>query len=667
MAIELPRRSNAPPSRRGAVRLPTAGDVPRVPVQRDPGVRVPAGAFGEQTGAALVDVGQAIGQLGGTLADISQQLAAKKRRAQVASSTAEAGAALQSYSLDLESDPDWETYNDRFEQRSQEIFDQHSQGLDAEGLAQFTERFQRLQLESAYRVKRLGTARAADAGVADLNTALDGYASLAGRAASPEEFDFAFAMAREDIDRAAQDGFITEEAGQRAYQRFTEQADSVAARQLILENPAAAVKALSNPDAFPHLDEGQRVSLLGAAQQDIEREAARREAAAGRDVADAVWLLNRGRVPDNLSSVQSAAQGTRYEADLNAAIQNRAAVEEFMRLPLPEQGRQLRGIDRQAATTRTEVERQDALAKAYASSVTLLNQGNGLAAASQAGAITDPVPLDFANPASLAARGEQAQVASRWAGQPVSPLLDSEADALAASIDQANPGEVVGLLRGLHDGLGEEQAGLLAGQIAPKRPELAAALSLVPYQPMTARDIVTGGRALRENPELKPSKTDRLPAVESVYQNLFTADSAGAMAAYQEAATALYAARRIASGETSYDADAYEQALRDVAGGPVEWRGRNILPPVPGMDESAVEDVLDGLTDDDLAKFGNGAPVYADGSAFTVEDFDRGLFRTDAQLVSSGPGRYLIFAPGLGYVQSASGGAYELNLGAKLR
>src|SRR3546814_8832652 len=75
------------------------------------------------------------------------------------------------------------------------------------------ERFTQLKLENAYRVKRLGTARAADAGVADLNTALDGYAGLAGRAGTPEEYDLALAMAREDVDRAVRDGRSEERRG----------------------------------------------------------------------------------------------------------------------------------------------------------------------------------------------------------------------------------------------------------------------------------------------------------------------------------------------------------------------------------------------------------------------------------------------------------------------
>ena len=58
--------------------------------------------------------------------------------------------------------------------------------------------------------------------------------------------------------------------------------------------------------------------------------------------------------------------------------------------------------------------------------------------------------------------------------------------------------------------------------------------------------------------------------------------------------------------DLTYDADVYEQALRDVMGRPVEFNGRNILPPVPNMDEDDVEDAIQRLTFEDLQTFGNG-------------------------------------------------------------
>ncbi len=187
-----------------------------------------------------------------------------------------------------------------------------------------------------------------------------------------------------------------------------------------------------------------------------------------------------------------------------------------------------------------------------------------------------------------------------------------------------------------------------------------AAIDLSKDAPDTARDIVLGGRLLAENADVRPKKADRISTIETVVGNLFTPGSAGALNDYVKAADALYAARRVPTGDLTYDADVYEQALRDVMGNPVEFNGRNILPPVPNMDEDDVTDAIQRLTFDDLQTFGNGAPAFADGQAFLPGMFDSRFFGAEAQLVTS-PGRYLVFFEGLGFAQ-VDGEPYELDL-----
>ena len=127
---------------------------------------------------------------------------------------------------------------------------------------------------------------------------------------------------------------------------------------------------------------------------------------------------------------------------------------------------------------------------------------------------------------------------------------------------------------------------------------------------------------------------------------------------------ALYAARRIHTGDLSYDADAYETALADVVGGVFEFNGRNIIAPVLGMDEDLFENLMETVTQEDLLAWGNGAPEFENGNAFDVEMFESSFFGPEAQLVSSGFGRYLVTFPGLGFVQTETGDPYELDLGA---
>ena len=114
----------------------------------------------------------------------------------------------------------------------------------------------------------------------------------------------------------------------------------------------------------------------------------------------------------------------------------------------------------------------------------------------------------------------------------------------------------------------------------------------------------------------------------------------------------------------SFDSGVYEQALRDVLGGPIEFNGRTILPPKPGMTEDSFEDMMEKLEQADLIEYGNGAPVFGNGDPFQSAMLKSKVFGEEAELISSGPGRYLILYPGLGYAQSSDDGVYELDLRA---
>lgn len=231
-----------------------------------------------------------------------------------------------------------------------------------------------------------------------------------------------------------------------------------------------------------------------------------------------------------------------------------------------------------------------------------------------------------------------------------------EADALAASFDDAPADQVTTLFGTLREGLGLAGAASLADDLAKgKRPEYAVAIMLSEHSPLIARGIILGSRLKRENRELELPAGDKRDASATVVGNAF-AVGAGVVprAAFVAAGDALYAARRVPGGDLSFDAETYQQALKDAMGGPVEFNGRVVIPPQP-MDEDDFRDMVRGLTDEDLEDFGTGSPVFGDGTAFTAERFQArllGLRAGVAQLVTSGPGRYMIFIPSLGFIQN---------------
>ncbi|NIA67580.1 hypothetical protein HBA54_03155 [Pelagibius litoralis] len=385
------------------------------------------------------------------------------------------------------------------------------------------------------------------------------------------------------------------------------------------------------------------------------------------EASDAATILSRGEQPAGLAGLRSnmeAAGMFKELARLDLSERLSEEVVEFSRLPLSDQQGSIATLDQLDIVGIFESEKKAQFRKVHAAQVAAVRQGQGLGVAVEAGVIAPLESIDYSDPETLKGRAVKAGLASAHVGIRLSPLTPQEAGGLRQALDEATPGEVAGILDSLHRGLGEEQAGYLAGQIAPNNPELSAAITLAPDSPLVARDIVLGGRLLAENPDVKPGQTDRINGVKEVFGNMFTPETAGALDGFVDAGMALYASRRVATGDLTFDSDTFEQALREAAGNPVKINKRMILPPRPGMTEDEVEDLVLSTTDEDLALYGNGLPIFSDGTPFSVALFDR--FGKDAQLVTSGPGRYLIFFPGLGYIQSDRGGAYEIDLRAKV-
>ena len=637
-------------------RLPGQAQVPAVRLARAPGVRATPDAFGAQQARAVEGFGAAIATLGEKLQQREAQIEAAEDDINLETFRGKVVARADQ----MLQEPERQTIDDP--ESFAPTFKRDLEGFLADEVKALPQRQQLRARQLSQQVVNLYDLRARNRGatlkVGKMQADVD--ASLSERAIAVFRDPTQFVTHRDGGEQAIR------EAGKLGAIDATQIEENVAAwnRQVA----ESFLSALPPAARLAQLDEGLLDADLGDPLL-IARltQQAREEVLAGtRDrVRDAIEVLDKGRVPVGLEATQAAARGTELAEPLAVAVQHQEAVAEFITAPLPEQAARIKAMAAQGRVTREQLERQERFQRAFTTAQTAINQGHGLQVAVEAGAVAPLQDLDFNDPASLSRRAVKAQAASVHVGRPISPFTPQEAANAIKFLDTATPGQVTTVLNTLNRGLGQEQAGYLAAQLAPDRPELAAALSLSVHLPTIARDVVQGGRLVRENRDVVPEKAQRVAAIENVYGNLFTAETAGALPSFMAAGTALYAARRIPGGDLSYDEDEFEQALRDVAGGPVEINGRMILPPIPGMDADAVDDLVDGLTDDDLARLGNGKPVFADGSAFTVGMFSRFL-GTDAQLVTSGLGRYLILMPGMGYAMSDQGSAYEVDLRAKV-
>lgn len=296
--IELPYRISGGGGRSRPVATPGAESVPTVRSTADRGVRVPGirapdavvpsaprvpseafGGSGDFEAAA-----KGLSDFGASLARVSEASVTAEREAAVSAATVRATADLKSFVMDLEQDPDFATYPERFKTKATEAFETYSQGLDERSKAKFRANFERLSLEQALNVRSMANKRVVDKATADLDTALDGYANIGAEAASPQERAEAVAQGRAAIQSAAQTGVINAETAGKRERAFLSRLDEVTARKLIAADPFSAAKVLGNSKILPNIDEKARVQLLETANRRVE--AIERENTAKADRAE---------------------------------------------------------------------------------------------------------------------------------------------------------------------------------------------------------------------------------------------------------------------------------------------------------------------------------------------------------------------------------------------
>ena len=127
--IYLPQRSQGGGGRRPRINLPDAGDVRQVQVQPDPGVRVPAGAFGGGIGAA----GDALGDAGLRLARATQIELERQQKQYDATRTGETELGFDKVSM--EGFSTWQVQDDPSNPEALTRLEKSLAGQEAEHLA----------------------------------------------------------------------------------------------------------------------------------------------------------------------------------------------------------------------------------------------------------------------------------------------------------------------------------------------------------------------------------------------------------------------------------------------------------------------------------------------------------------------------------------------------
>lgn len=255
--------------------------------------------------------------------------------------------------------------------------------------------------------------------------------------------------------------------------------------------------------------------------------------------------------------------------------------------------------------------------------------------------------LDLSSPQaaakSLKARAAVAGEIATYYGSDVRYFRESEKQALVAATRQGGP-QLVDIASTLVGSLGTEAPKALA-EISKDAPEAAVIGGLMTTNgdPMFVKDVTTGLQLRATDQAFKPlapTESQWRPIAASAYGNAL-AVSPETQSALIASANAAYEIRARRLGLSGFDADVYDQALRQAAGevtingetygGVTTYRGHQVLVPAE-VKQDSFDDLIEDIRYEDMPS--NGVYPHANGKGVNIATFRA------ATLVSIGDGRY---------------------------
>lgn len=261
--------------------------LPRLqPGQASLGRRASPEDFGAGVGQAGAQRAQIFGQVGQVAAEISDandRIRTAANQAKLSRIAAQYGADLDRAALDLESDPDLDSHEQKIQKSSQDLLEKYRQELPAEMHSQLEARVfpdqahARLSVVSFARTKRIDNSRA------DLVEMSRLSADKEAREGDPVRRAQIRGQRVGALDGALHSG-ILDQAGYDKLVRGSERQVSEADFLAVLEHdPAGAYKALASPNSplAGGLSEAERLERRKSAQEAFEQQLAQRRALVG--------------------------------------------------------------------------------------------------------------------------------------------------------------------------------------------------------------------------------------------------------------------------------------------------------------------------------------------------------------------------------------------------
>jgi hypothetical protein len=457
----------------------------------------------------------------------------------------------------------------------------------------------------------------------------------------------------EEIDSAALD-WLPEEKKEEVHSKFRDALWTSAVTGMIEADPYSVREALKRGTYDELVDQRSILHLRDQADNEIARrerkaEAERKEGErfVGKLVDDYEDAKASGfdwRGPVTESKLSEMVGGTEHEGKFQNVRAGAKILAQFNLLAPTAQEQYLRDV-RTGAKSGVEAKFIGTLERAHQSAKEWLNK-DPLTFAVRQRLVSPPPPLDLNNPETLRARSQAAGVVEQRYGKATSPLTDAETTELVSNFAKMPADARVATLRTLAQNLEPRHARMLASQLAGKgADEISQALGLSIIHPEVARRMLEGIDIRRQNKEALPKNPHEAVALIAEEAGTAYKNSPDSFAAMADAVLDIYAYRSFHRGDLS--GKLVEQRLRlsiqEITGGVITYRGQQILPPWPGIDERGFRRLIEEA---DFSKAKN---------VSKKDILDHGI------LESIGLGKYLIRMGG-GYVTTAGGDGFELDL-----
>jgi len=382
----------------------------------------------------------------------------------------------------------------------------------------------------------------------------------------------------------------------------------------------------------------------------------------GQKTAAVISVIEKGYEPRGLEGLRDEIKGTKWEAQLDAALADRDYIQAFAKQPPHTQQSVLEKLS-QGKQTKRSASLLGRLERTAAHTRSALEK-DALGHAIDVGAVEAPAQLDFSKPDQLIPQMRQRNRAAlkvkETYGVDALPFTGGEINQIENMLANSDAAGKTQILAALHSGVGANHMRSLSQKLAPKQPAFAVAARLSVEDPQLASDLLESEQILAADPKLKPKPVDWS---RTAYEYFDTALSASReqQALMTQSALSLYARETARTGRQSeaFNQDLFEDMLDRVTGGMVEWKDQRIFPPVRGMKQDEFEKFMDTLSEEDLQAFSIGGvqPTWGDGKAVPVDYFKR-----HAVLVSYAPGQYRVrMGNGMGLNGGLENGEFGLS------